>query len=551
MNPAIQRALAADPQGTLNTLQALDAEEHLIDLVPVVWDVIEPGRKFIPGYAIEAICDHLEAVTRGEIKRLVMNVPPGCMKSLTTQVLWPIWEWGPMNMPWLRYVRASYSDALTTRDNIRARRIIQSDVFQAHWGERFHLMADQNAKMKFENNHTGFMIATSVGGLGTGERGDRFVIDDPHNIKDGESTAKREDALRWFSNVVPTRINDPESSAIICIMQRVHDRDVSGLILKEELGYDWLCLPMEYEKKHRCFTPVKRFADQEPEEVCSYRRETEPIPRWLTRDQLAHELQESPPAHEFIPKWQHLYTQDWRNEEGELLWPERFTKRHLEKELKPQLRAFGGTFAEAGQLQQRPAPRAGGNFQRGDFHMLEEMPKDIIRTVRGWDLAGKKKKTSAWTVGLRMHICESGMVLISDVWRFKETPHGVDKGIRMMAELDGFQAEASIPQDPGQAGVHQVSHLATVMAGYNVHFSPESGDKEDRAGPLASQAEAGNLYLMRRHWNDALIDEFTIFPNSDFKDQVDAASRAYMRLTMTKEMLVGMAPVIIGQGGGA
>ena len=207
-----------DPDQLELELDRIDSEESLRLFVERAWPVLEPKREFIPGWHIDAICDHLEAVHRGEITRLLINVPPGCMKSLTTDVFFPAWEWGPQNRPDLRYVASSYSQDLTIRDNRRTRSLIQSDWYRSLWGDRFKLVSDQNAKTRFDTNHMGFKIATSVGGLSTGERGDRFIIDDPHNIKDGESLAKRKEVNQWFMETVPTRMNDPEKSAIITIM---------------------------------------------------------------------------------------------------------------------------------------------------------------------------------------------------------------------------------------------------------------------------------------------------------------------------------------------
>lgn len=543
-----------DPQAALDQLDQLESAERLIDYIPLAWPILEPGRQFINGYALEAMADHLEAVSRDEIKRLVINVPPGCMKSLMTEVMWPTWEWGAQNMPFQRYVRASYSDALTMRDNLKARRLVKSNWYQHLWGDHVTMSRDQDAKGKFENTATGWMIATSVGGLGTGERGDRFVIDDPHNIKDGESVAKREEALQWFSNVVPTRINDPEKSAIIVIMQRVHDQDVSGMILKEELGYEWLCLPMEYERSMTCFTPVQRYPEQRPEKVAQLRRDGEPIPRWITEEELPALMEQSPYDHTgqlYEPKWRMLYDQDWRSEEGEWLWPERFTPHHVDEELKPQLRAWGGSYAEAGQLQQRPAPREGGLFQRGDFIIIDRVPDDVYAIVRGWDFASSKDKKSAFTVGLKMGLCRSGAVVILDLYREQARPKEVDDALQACAEQDHPLGEQDMPQDPGQAGVHQKAHMAGLLQGKKFHFSPESGSKEDRAKPLASQAEAGNLYLIRASWNDALINEYCLFPNGEWLDQVDAGSRAYMRLSMKKPARVatGGARTVAVSGG--
>ena len=533
-------ALFANPTASLAALDKLDAEGSLRDFVPVIWPVLEPGSQLVQGWCMEAICEHLEAVSRDEIKRLVINVPPGTMKSLLVDVIWPAWEWGPYNAPHLRYVCASYSDKLTIRDNLKTRRVIQSDVYQQFWGDRFALDSDQNAKSKFSNNHAGFKIATSVTGLGTGERGHRFLIDDPHNVRDAESEKIRETTLAWFANTVPTRIVNAETSAIIVIMQRVHANDVSGLILAKELGYEWLCLPMEYEEHHRCFSQVPR-AGVEPSQVCLFRRDGEALPRWLTAPQVAAERTmggELDPG--WVPKYALKYPQDRRTEDGELLWPERFSRHHIDEELKPQLRSWGGTYAEAGQLQQRPAPREGGMMQRSDFTIMDELPAGG-RWCRGWDFAASTSVTAKFSVGLKMGLI-NGQLWIADIRRKRATPGQLETMIAQCCEMDGKKCEQDMPQDPGQAGKYQKAALAKLLHGENFHFSPETGSKADRAKGFAAQVEAGNVYLLRGSWNDAYINEATQFPNGEFTDQIDASSRAHGRLLVKRPKRIGFAP---------
>lgn len=490
---ALARSVA-DPAAALRALETLEAQDHLIDFARLVWHVLEPGRTFTPGWAISAICEHLEAVSAGQIRRLLINVPPGCMKSLATSVLWPAWEWGPRNHPELRYVCASYSEALTVRDNRRCRSLITSAPYQARWGSRFRLSPDQAAKIRFDTDRTGFKIATSVTGMGTGERGDRFIVDDPHNVREGESEARREAALQWFTEVVPTRIVDPDRSAIVVIMQRVHERDVSGLIVAKELGYDHLCLPMEHEPDRTCRTRIG-FADP-------------------------------------------------RTAPGELLWPERFTREYLERDLKPALSAWGGSYAVAGQLQQRPVPRGGGMFRRDDFHLVDP-PTDVAgwSWCRGWDLAATRDGHGAYTVGVKLARTPAGRIVVADVRRIRGSPGEVRKLILDTARSDGHGVQQSIPQDPGQAGVVQREDLAVLLQGYDVHFSPETGSKEDRARPLAAQAEAGMLDVVRAPWNDALVAEACSFPMGEHKDQVDAASRAFARVAERRAGLLSTSPV--------
>src|SRR5512143_851701 len=107
------------------------SEGSLLAFAEYVWPVVEPAIPFIKGWAIGAIAEHLEAVTNGEIRRLLINVPPGFTKSLMTDVFWPAWEWGPQNMPWMRYMCAAYSNHLTERDNMRCRNIVISDRYRA------------------------------------------------------------------------------------------------------------------------------------------------------------------------------------------------------------------------------------------------------------------------------------------------------------------------------------------------------------------------------------------------------------------------------------
>src|SRR5262249_33742155 len=149
------------------------------------------------------------------IRRLLINVPPGFTKSTLVGVMWPAWEWGPRDMPATRYICASYSEHLSVRDNMRCKNIVMSDRYQSLWKDRFAIAPDLMSKIKFGNTKTGWKLATSVGGVGVGERADRFIIDDPHNTMDMESEAARETTKMWFTEVVPDRLNNQETSAIV------------------------------------------------------------------------------------------------------------------------------------------------------------------------------------------------------------------------------------------------------------------------------------------------------------------------------------------------
>ena len=525
----LERSLnEVDPVKLLDQLDEVESEESLRRFIELGWIVLEPSRSFVGGWHIDAICDHLQAVTDGGLTRLLINVPPGCMKSLTTDVFWPAWEWGPRNRPDLRYVASSYSQDLTVRDNRRTRNLIRSSWYQHKWGDRFHLVDDQNAKVRFDTNKSGFKLATSVGGLGTGERGDRFVIDDPHNVKDGESEKKRTEAILWFTETVPTRVNDPEESAIIIIMQRVHEGDVSGEALARDLGYEHLRLPMEFEPERRCYSTVKPSYMKSKYKKVYYnsRHHT-----WQTDEPDSEDMV----GDELITD--RRYSVDPREEDNELLWPNRMSRMVVERDKKAM-----GTYACAGQFQQRPSPRGGGMFQRSWFEMVDVAPAggDVCR---GWDLAATETNNAAFTAGVRIKRAFNGIIYIEHCLRLRASPAGVDNAILNTASQDGDSVKISIPQDPGQAGKSQKKYMSGLLIGYDVHFSPESGSKEIRAVPLSAQAEAGNVKMVRGPWNGDFFDEIETFPNSKFKDQVDAASRAFaMLLPKARGTLVPAAP---------
>ena len=444
----------------------------------MAWHVLEPSTPLKWGWALDAICAHLEAVTRGDINRLLMNVPPGTMKSLLTGVIWPAWEWGPAALPHTRFLGTAHKQDLAIRDAMKCRRLIQSQWYQDRWP--LTLMADSNAKLRFENVKTGFREAMAFTSM-TGARGDRILVDDPLSADDANSEAALKSAEITFTEALPTRVNN-DQSAIVVIMQRLHERDTSGIILDRGLGYTHLCLPMRFDATRRCSTP---------------------------------------------------FFTDPRQADGELLFPERFPEAQV-----VELERTLGSYATAGQLQQRPAPRGGGMFKRGDFKAWAGEIPPGTRRIRAWDLAATDDPGAAWTVGLRMAITPDRQFIIEDVRRIQGTPQQVERLLVNTAASDGKSVPGSLPQDPGQAGKAQVAYLIRQLSGYVYRASPESGDKETRAQPFASQVEVGNVYLVPADWNEAYLDELALFPTGRWMDQVDASSRAFNELALRKRSML-------------
>jgi predicted phage terminase large subunit-like protein len=431
------------------------------------WAVLEPGQPYVHGWHIDAMAEHLEAVTAGQITRLLINIPPGTMKSLMTGVLWPAWEWGPRGLAHQRFIGASHEATLATRDNLRMRRLVQSEWFQTLWPLAF--TGDQNEKTYFENERTGWRQSCAVKSM-TGRRGDRVAWDDPHSVEDAHSKAALAEAERVFAETLPTRLNNPDRSAIVITMQRLHESDISGLILSRDLGYDHLCLPMEWE-----------------------------APRKAT-------------SIGFV---------DPRAEVGELLFPERFPRAVVDRDKKVM-----GAYAVAGQLQQRPSPPGGEEFQPDMIGVIDALPAGRIRWCRGWDL-GATEGAGSYTAGVKVGLLEDGRVVFADARREQFAVHKRDAFIKATAQQDGKGILQSLPQDPGQAGKTQVAGFAALLIGHECHFSTESGEKTVRARPLASQVNAGNAVMLRGAWNRDFTDELRTFPNGLHSDQVDAASRGF------------------------
>lgn len=434
------------------------------------WPVLEPASALKWGWALDAICQHLEAVTDGRINRLLMTVPPGMMKSLLTAVIWPAWEWGPRGMASTRYISTAHKQDLAVRDNLKCRRLVQSDWYQARWPVR--LTGDQNAKTKFENERTGFREAMAFTSM-TGARGDRVILDDPLSADDGNSPAALLAAERTFLEALPTRVNS-EASSIVVIMQRLHERDTAGLILSRGLPYEHLCLPMRFEAGRRCGTSIG-FLD--PREV-----------------------------------------------EGELLFPERFGEDQV-----AELERTMGAYAAAGQLQQRPAPREGGLFKRHWFEIVDAVPAQAKR-CRAWDLAATEGGGD-WTAGVRVAV-HDGIFYVEDVQRAQLSPGGVERLLKSTATSDGQAVSIRLPQDPGAAGKTDAASKIKLLAGFDVRAKPVSGSKEQRAAPAAAQAEAGNVKLVRGGWNEMFLDEISLFPGAAHDDQVDAFSDAVSELAL-------------------
>jgi len=478
-------------------------QTRLINFVRYFWDVLEPVQPFVEGWCLEGLCLHLEAVTAGKIPRLLANVPPGFMKSLLVNVFWPAWEWGPMDLGHMRYVTFSYAAHLTERDNAKFRDLVKSKKYQDMWGDRVQLVED--GKVKVSNSKTGWKFASSVGGVGTGERGNRVILDDAHNIKEAESEVIRSETIRWVREAMSNRLNNMDTDVIVAIMQRSHEADASSTLI--ELEYEHLMVPMEFDGSRRCVTSIG---------------------------------------------WS-----DPRTIDGELAWPERFPKRVTD-----QIKKTIGPYAYAGQYQQTPEIRGGAIIKREwwqDYTTDDGKIPACQYVVASLDPAFTSKSEndpSGFTIwGVWYDEKGHSRIICLNAWRKRLELHGPHVE-RIAGETEAQYIKRS------QSSWGLVEHVAHSCKRFRVHrllieskasghsvaqeirrlhsgqgwsvqlVDPKGLDKVTRCHAVVPMFADQQIFLPAysdgsyREWGQQLVDEFASFPKGATDDLVDSSTQA-------------------------
>lgn len=464
------------------------AEECLKDFIEQAWKVVEPSNLYIPGWHIDAIADHLEAVSKKQISKLIINIPPRHMKSLLVAVFWPAWEW--IHSPQSRFLFTSYAEKLSLRDSRKCRNIVKSNWYQGNWADRYCLVGDQDAKQRYDTDKTGYRIATSVGGVATGEGGDYVVCDDAHSALEALSDTKRETVLEWWDQTMPTREDTPGESAKIIIMQRLHEKDLSGHLLAKNIGYEHLCLPAEYEGVNRCSTSLN-FTDP-------------------------------------------------RTEPNEPLHPNRYGRGELE-DLKKGLKSY----TIAGQLQQRPTPLKGGLMELGWFgrYKLIPGPSQQMLVAQVWDTAQKEKESihDPWVCGT-WYVCYDGYYLAEVFRKWMNYPDGKKAVVNMALKYNpdiiliedkvtgtALLQELPLEQIPSE-GNGSFKLFPYSLLGILPDINKQARMERESCAVLAGKVKLPGT----APWLTDFELEVTAFPNSEYKDQVDMLSMflRYMRKRM-------------------
>lgn len=494
--------------------ERLLAESSLHEFLKQAWPYLEGDKEFADGWHLQAISEHLQALTTGQINNLLVNIPPRCCKSTLITVAWPAWIW--IQKPSIQFLCSSNGLGVAIRDSVKCRRLITSEWYQARWGDKFKLIGDQNTKIKFENDKFGYRMTASVYSQLRGEGGDILICDDPNNIVDGESDVKREAANRWFSGVWSTRKNNRKKVSQVVVQQRLNENDISGYIMGNDTSNKWvkLILPMEFETSRPAKTII---LPSNPKKV-----------------------------------WQ-----DPRTKAGELLWPEHIDAEGL-KDIKIDL---GNPYNIAGQLQQRPAPEEGGIIKKQWFQIWKkEKPPKLLHVIQSWDTAleaGEQNDYSACTTwGLFNDDHGVSHIIHLGLWRGRvEYPE-----LRQLAQrlYKDYRDDGDSDVRPDGNHVPDLVLIEAKVSGHSLiqdlrragvpvcKFDPtKRGDKEQRVKLVTHIIQCGRVwvpgrppdYNNLRSFSNTLVDLAAMFPNGSSRDVVDTMTQMLFRLIESK-MLV-------------
>lgn len=475
-----------DPQALLNELCRHDFTAFLRK----AWPWISGGDLLDWNWHLGAIAYRLEQIEYGESRRLLINLPPRNGKSKTVSVIWVAWQLG--RDPTLNFVCVSYSNELSGKMARDCRAIMDSSWYREIFPGTVISKA-RSASYDFETTRGGGRLATSVTGTLTGRGGDIIILDDVIKPEEANSDTTRNAVNEWFRSTLASRLNDKMTGAIICVMQRLHEYDLSGMLL-EQGGWVHLSLPA--------------IAVQDESII-------------LARGGV-----------------------HWRRE-GDVLHPAREPR-----EVLAELKTAMGSLAFEAQYQQQPMPAEGNLYRAEWLRVSEHDPKrdPCGEIIQSWDTAIKTGSANDFSVCVTARVIR-GEVHLLDVWRGKvEFPALQHKAIELAQQ---HRANTVLIED--KASGQQL--LQALRAGSwqgvpnPIGRTPEA-DKFTRAAGVSSIVEAGQVYLpAQAHWLDEFRRELLAFPNSRHDDQVDALAQllAWVRTSWIRHETLLCGPILYWQ----
>lgn len=444
------------------------------------WEIIEPANPLIDEWYVDCICEHLEAVTMGQIRKLLMNLPPREGKSNLVTVLWPAWSW--TLKAFLRFITCSYSASLSEKHSTMRRNVIESPWYQKRWGGLVRMAPDQNKKNEYENTARGHMIATSVGGTVTGKGGDVEIEDDMINPLQAASDADRQAALDMHTKVLSTRLDNPKTGARVIVEQRTHDLDVSGYVLKNESGWTHLNLPLLATRHTVVVFPLSgREVVREPDDILS--------PTRHGVDEIA----------------------DMRK----TMTPEVF---------------------EA-QCQQEPSSDVGNILKRAYWtKRYTVLPSGYDFIITSWDLTFKQTKSGSFVVGQCWGKRNADFylfpIMVRERMDFSESLLAFENYLKQIEVTFHFKPTGHLVEDKAN-GPAVISTLQNKISG--IIPMGVTGSKAARAHAVTPLVRAGNVWIPDDSiapWVPEFVEECAKFrgADSEINDQVDTMTQALIYL---------------------
>lgn len=445
--------------------------QNLAAFAQKTFHALEPGTPYCHSWHLDHLAWQLGRVARGEVRRLIINVPPRSMKSITVSVAFTAWLLG--RDPTKRILCASYAADLARKHAIDTRHIMDSAWFQELF-PRCELVARRQRDTELLTTLKGGRLSFGLGGALTGRGADVIILDDPMKASSATSEADRRRAIEYYEGTLVSRLNDKRRGAIVLVMQRLHEADLCGHLLARA--------PEDWEVVH---LPAIAVEDGE------FRLSDRPghVHRRFCGDALQAD-----------------------REPCELL-------DGLRREL-------GSRTFEA-QYQQTPTPASGNLIRREWLRSYSERPAAFSRVVVTWDTASTLGETSDWSVGQVWGVCDQDFYLLNVVRQRLEFPQLRRAVLKLHADWD---ADVTLIEKTalGHAllqDLRRTSPLRPILL-------PARLDKVARCEAQSARFEEGRVHLpAEAPWLGAYLSELLAFPNGRHDDQVDATSYALHYLT--------------------
>jgi predicted phage terminase large subunit-like protein len=472
------------------TLQAVLRTE-LSFFIRKVFATVSPGEAYLHNWHVDAIVYQLMRVHQGLTLRLLINQPPRSLKSICISVAYVAWALG--QDPTRRFIVASYSGDFAAELHRQFRQVVKA----AWYAELFPgTKWEKETAQEFVTTRGGGRYATSVGGTLTGRGGDTIIVDDPLNANEAQSEVARKKVIDWYGGTLVSRLNDKRTGAIIAVMQRLHEDDLAGHLLRQG---EWVRLDM----------PAVALEDE-------------------------------------VVELGHSKTHQRRT--GDVLHPERENQAALDK-IKKEI----GSLLFSAQYQQRPVPVEGNLIRRVWLRYFEpaELPAPVYpsKVVQSWDVAMMTGDQNDYSVCTTWR-ADSDDVYLLDVFRGRLEYPDLRRKVIALAEV---RQPATIVIEDAGPGMNLLQDLqrSSMPAGVTrpIGVKPE-GSKLERMAAQSAKIEAGQVHLPKSApWLGDFLTELLAFPNGRHDDQVDSISQflRWWQLDSSRTHIPICMPIIISR----